>query len=275
MKATGSPRAGAGLDWFDTMKSKYRWPSYGMCTMCPDKLPHRACGLSSTYLYYFLSILSFSFVGVLFSWLVFSPYKSLSGAVIAGCQPDNEGSWSIGLYRGSSPFSLQPLEAVSTFFNPSLLRFNFLFLILFLKCSRFPVQVNLSELLPNEPSISGDWVLPAISTLCHLFSVGDDLTCCCSGYFPVMQSRDWEVWKLKATLIRNVVLWYQSAWCICRQTNGSTKHRHGLLPTQYSHARQWRAWRVPVILLQIHLCSLRWPPFTFSDCSNLGRVGSS
>lgn len=81
-----------------------------MYTKCHDKLPYRGCGLSTTLLYYIMSFIFFSIVGVFYAWLAFSPYKNISDAVSTGCQPDNEGSWSIGLFRGSSPFSLKPIE---------------------------------------------------------------------------------------------------------------------------------------------------------------------
>lgn len=111
MKATSSPRSVAAVDRCD-MKSKCLWPSYGMYTKCHDKLPYRGCGLSTTLLYYIMSFIFFSIVGVFYAWLAFSPYKNISDAVSTGCQPDNEGSWSIGLFRGSSPFSLKPIEMV-------------------------------------------------------------------------------------------------------------------------------------------------------------------
>jgi hypothetical protein len=51
-----------------------------------------------------------------FAWLAFPPFQHhpLHGEGIAGCQPDNEGSWSIGVYHGANPFSLQPIEMVDT-----------------------------------------------------------------------------------------------------------------------------------------------------------------
>jgi hypothetical protein len=97
-------------------KCRWRWSAYGLCTKCHDRLQHRGCALSSTFLYFFSSALVFAFVGTLFAWLAFSPYKRHIGAV-AGCQPDNEGSWSIGVYRGPSPFTLQPIEMVSPIFS--------------------------------------------------------------------------------------------------------------------------------------------------------------
>ncbi|PNX74597.1 glycosyltransferase family protein, partial [Trifolium pratense] len=44
-----------------------------------------------------------------YGWLAFSPsvHSSLSPF---GCQDDNEGSWSIGIFFGDSPFSLKPIE---------------------------------------------------------------------------------------------------------------------------------------------------------------------
>ncbi|KAI5077385.1 hypothetical protein GOP47_0007209 [Adiantum capillus-veneris] len=50
----------------------------------------------------------------IFSWLTFSPFgQPLLNSAELGCQPDNEGSWSIGLFFGGSPLSLQPIEQVN------------------------------------------------------------------------------------------------------------------------------------------------------------------
>lgn len=35
------------------------------------------------------------------------------GMPTVGCKEDSEGSWSIGVFYGHSPFSLKPIEAVS------------------------------------------------------------------------------------------------------------------------------------------------------------------
>lgn len=122
---TSSPGGQIGIDWCDmTVKCRcrWRWAGYGICAKCHDNLQHRGCGLSSTFLFFFWSVLTFSFVGMLFAWLAFSPYKHECGQL--GCRPDNEGSWSIGFYRGSSPFSLQSIEMVSQcFFNSQISRF--------------------------------------------------------------------------------------------------------------------------------------------------------
>ncbi|MCO5582299.1 hypothetical protein L7F22_036191 [Adiantum nelumboides] len=57
-------------------------------------------------------------VGLAFSWLILSPFRSLYLGSFLACQNDNEGSWAVGMYFGSSPFSLRPIEQVqfSSFF---------------------------------------------------------------------------------------------------------------------------------------------------------------
>lgn len=46
-----------------------------------------------------------------YAWLTFSPFSQPAfGSVKLGCQRDNEGSWSVGLFFGSSPLSLRPIE---------------------------------------------------------------------------------------------------------------------------------------------------------------------
>lgn len=51
-----------------------------------------------------------SIIGLAFSWLTLSPFRSLYLGPFSGCQTDNEGSWAVGMYFGSSPFSLRPIE---------------------------------------------------------------------------------------------------------------------------------------------------------------------
>jgi hypothetical protein len=51
-------------------------------------------------------------VGGLYFWVVVSSFRLPdSGAV--GCRPDGEGSWSVGMFYGSSPLELRPIELVS------------------------------------------------------------------------------------------------------------------------------------------------------------------
>jgi len=113
MKTSSPAAGGTGSDWCDMSakcRCRWRWANIGVCSKCHDKLQHRGCGLSSTFLFFLSSVLLFSSLGMLFAWLAFSPYKQLNNAGALGCQPDNEGSWSIGVYKGSSPFALQPIE---------------------------------------------------------------------------------------------------------------------------------------------------------------------
>lgn len=51
-------------------------------------------------------------VSSVYAWLSLSPdvHKGLSSN---GCQVDSEGSWSIGVFYGDSPFHLKPIESVS------------------------------------------------------------------------------------------------------------------------------------------------------------------
>eukprot|EP00250_Pteridium_aquilinum_P002465 c12685_g2_i1 orf=769-3075(+) len=49
-------------------------------------------------------------IGLAFSWLTLSPFRSHYLGPFSGCQDDNEGSWAVGMYFGSDPFSLRPIE---------------------------------------------------------------------------------------------------------------------------------------------------------------------
>ncbi|KAJ4769451.1 Glycosyltransferase family protein [Rhynchospora pubera] len=79
---------------------------------------------SASFLYLFSSILLLGSVAFLFSYVTFSPFSSVypsssldSSAL--GCQPDGEGSWSIGIFYGDSPFSLKPIEEWNLWRNGS------------------------------------------------------------------------------------------------------------------------------------------------------------
>ncbi|KAG1346344.1 glucosamine inositolphosphorylceramide transferase 1 [Cocos nucifera] len=57
-------------------------------------------------------LLAVGLVGIAFFSLVVSSFRR-SDPAAAGCRPDSEGSWSIGVYYGKSPFSLSPIELES------------------------------------------------------------------------------------------------------------------------------------------------------------------
>jgi hypothetical protein len=67
---------------------------------------------NSGFVFFFGCFVLFGSIASFYGWLAFSPsvHTSLSPF---GCQDDNEGSWSIGIFFGDSPFSLKPIEFVS------------------------------------------------------------------------------------------------------------------------------------------------------------------
>lgn len=76
--------------------------------------------LSSGFLFFMGCLVLYGFIGMFYGWLVFpkshTPSSSIGvGLNSLGCQEDSEGSWSIGVFFGDSPFSLKPIETVSLF----------------------------------------------------------------------------------------------------------------------------------------------------------------
>lgn len=71
---------------------------------------------STAFVFFFAAFLLFGSIASLYSWVVFTPFvRTPYVGPTRGCQDDNEGSWSIGVFYGSSPFSLSPIEDVSAF----------------------------------------------------------------------------------------------------------------------------------------------------------------
>ncbi|OVA17888.1 Exostosin-like [Macleaya cordata] len=68
--------------------------------------------LSQTFLFLLGSFVIFGSIATLYVWLAFSPYERPPLSSL-GCQEDSEGSWSIGIFYGDSPFSLKPIESVN------------------------------------------------------------------------------------------------------------------------------------------------------------------
>ncbi|KAH7537021.1 hypothetical protein FEM48_Zijuj03G0048100 [Ziziphus jujuba var. spinosa] len=52
-------------------------------------------------------------MATLYTWFAFSPNVRTGLVVSVGCQEDNEGSWSVGVFFGDSPFSLKPIETMN------------------------------------------------------------------------------------------------------------------------------------------------------------------
>ncbi|KAK8958468.1 hypothetical protein KSP40_PGU002589 [Platanthera guangdongensis] len=66
--------------------------------------------LPSSFVFFFLgSLLACSIVGIAFFRIWVSSFLT-EKPVSAGCLPDGEGSWSIGIFYGKSPFALAPIE---------------------------------------------------------------------------------------------------------------------------------------------------------------------
>lgn len=73
-------------------------------------------GHSPTVHYLFVSFLLCSSVGVFYIFYLFNnPNLNYNNSL--GCQEDNDGSWAIGAFYGDSPFSLKPIEDVSSQLN--------------------------------------------------------------------------------------------------------------------------------------------------------------
>ncbi|XP_058109283.1 glucosamine inositolphosphorylceramide transferase 1 [Magnolia sinica] len=95
--------------------------SGGCCDMslkcwCRWRWDH--CFLSTTFLFLLSSFVVFASIATFFAWLTFPPYDRPSISSF-GCQPDSEGSWSIGIFYGDSPFSLKPIESRNVWKNDS------------------------------------------------------------------------------------------------------------------------------------------------------------
>lgn len=72
--------------------------------------------VSSGFVFFFGCFVLFGSIATLYAWVAFTPqYIRTGGGGVSslGCKEDNEGSWSIGVFYGDSPFSLKPIETVS------------------------------------------------------------------------------------------------------------------------------------------------------------------
>ncbi|XP_047332218.1 glucosamine inositolphosphorylceramide transferase 1 [Impatiens glandulifera] len=70
------------------------------------------CVMTSTFVFFIVSFTLLGSIATLYAWLILTPpVRTVTPSF--GCQEDNEGSWSIGVFYGDSPFSLQPIENVN------------------------------------------------------------------------------------------------------------------------------------------------------------------
>ena len=65
---------------------------------------------SSSFIFFLLLCAMLGSIGLALSWFTVSPFTKSHPPRC--CFDDNEGSWSIGLFFGSDPFSLKPIELV-------------------------------------------------------------------------------------------------------------------------------------------------------------------
>ncbi|GMP22462.1 hypothetical protein CsSME_00000479 [Camellia sinensis var. sinensis] len=72
----------------------------------------KSCVLSSTFAFFLSSFLVLGSIATLYAWFIITPHVPTTLSPL-GCQDDNEGSWSIGVFYGDSPFSLKPIESVN------------------------------------------------------------------------------------------------------------------------------------------------------------------
>ncbi|GMH10220.1 hypothetical protein Nepgr_012061 [Nepenthes gracilis] len=78
---------------------------------------------SPALIFFLAALLFLGSVAILYAWLTFNPFLRTpyvrTDTSSFGCQEDNEGSWSIGVFYGDSPFSLRPIEDRNLWKNES------------------------------------------------------------------------------------------------------------------------------------------------------------
>ncbi|KAK4493237.1 hypothetical protein RD792_017894 [Penstemon davidsonii] len=73
---------------------------------------YEGCVLSSTFAYFVFSFVVLGLIGNLYGrYMLIANVRA--GINVVGCAEDNEGSWSIGVFFGDSPFSLKPIESMN------------------------------------------------------------------------------------------------------------------------------------------------------------------
>ncbi|CAN1172023.1 Glucosamine inositolphosphorylceramide transferase 1 [Linum perenne] len=114
----GGAAAAAGGSCCDmSMKCwcKWRWGQ--------QLLPYRFLSVfSSGFVFLLGCLVVYALIGVIYGWVAFNkPYvpNGVLGLNSFGCLEDGEGSWSLGVFYGDSPFSLKPIESVNIWKNES------------------------------------------------------------------------------------------------------------------------------------------------------------
>ncbi|KAL9388450.1 hypothetical protein Peur_017055 [Populus x canadensis] len=108
--------------WNTSMRCwcRWRWENHHQQQQQHNVLRRRLVSLvfSSGFTFFLGYLVLYGSIGMFYAWLMFSkPYLRSTNAGVGlkslGCQEDNEGSWSIGVFYGDSPFSLKPIEAMN------------------------------------------------------------------------------------------------------------------------------------------------------------------
>ncbi|XP_052199425.1 glucosamine inositolphosphorylceramide transferase 1-like [Diospyros lotus] len=76
------------------------------------------CAVSSAFGFFLAAFLVLGSVVSFYAWLIFPPHVRPTLSPL-GCQDDGEGSWSIGVFFGDSPFSLKPIETANVWRDES------------------------------------------------------------------------------------------------------------------------------------------------------------
>ncbi|KAL5716779.1 hypothetical protein ACHQM5_009902 [Ranunculus cassubicifolius] len=87
-----------------------------MVFKCKSMRKHEGCLLSAASLFFLISFLTLASITTIYTWFVL-PHCQPRPLSSLGCQEDNEGSWSIGVFYGDSPFTLKPIEQSNVWNN--------------------------------------------------------------------------------------------------------------------------------------------------------------
>jgi hypothetical protein len=82
-----------------------------------------SCVLSWSFGYFLFSFVLLGWIASLYARFLLTPNVRASLTTL-GCREDNEGSWSIGVFYGDSPFTLKPIEQVGFSFYLSVSEIN-------------------------------------------------------------------------------------------------------------------------------------------------------
>lgn len=114
---TGS--SGSGWRWWrcnGNNNSKHNNTSVNMIISNNNGSNQDSCVFSWSFCYFLVSFLFLGLIASLHARFLLTPNVRTSLSAL-GCREDNEGSWSIGVFYGDSPFTLKPIEEVGSDFS--------------------------------------------------------------------------------------------------------------------------------------------------------------